>query len=407
VNANIIPSVGRTTATAQTQPSRIARCGQAVAVCAITAALAAMLAPGAQAATSVVANPELRTLNVTAAVDKANVITVDQPGRFVINDTGDTVSPGSGCTPINDHTVSCSTAEIKTISVVSGNLDDRILYKAGGPGGALSGGDGDDDIRLSGSAPSTDLSGGAGDDTLFGAAGHDEFDGGAGADVFTGGAGIDSVSYRARTTAVIADIDDVADDGTAGEGDKIRLDIENLFGGSANDSLTGSSAANRILGRDGNDTLNGLGDDDELLGEGDNDNLNGGDGNDTATYGNGVNPVDGVNRVDGRDSFSGGAGRDTASYRLHAPTVNVSPDGVPNDGVLGEGDNNLSDVENIQGTGGNDTLTGNNSANSLLGLGGSDTLSTFDRIANDEADGGSGVDRCITDIGDTRPNCET
>ena len=74
----------------------------------------------------------------------------------------------------------------------------------------------------------------------------------------------------------------------------------------------------------------------------------------------------------------------------------------------GQGDNNLSDVENIQGTTGNDTLTGNNSANSLLGMAGSDTLNTVDGIfANDEADGGSGVDRCITDIGDTRPNCET
>jgi Ca2+-binding RTX toxin-like protein len=416
MNASDTRSIRRAPATARTQPSRIARCRRAVALCTLTAGLAAILAPAAQATTRV-ENPGNGTLSVIAAAGKTNAITVTRPGQLVIRDTGDTVTPGNGCTQIDSNSVSCLTGGIATISVLSGDLNDRIVYNAAGPPGAhgprgaLSGGTGNDAIRLGGSAWSSDLNGGAGNDSLLGAAGHDVFDGGDGADVFTGGTGIDAVSYRSRTTPVIADIDGVADDGASGESDNIRGDIENVFGGSANDALTGSALANRLFGGQGNDSLNGLAGNDELLGDAGNDNLSGGDGDDTATYGAGVDGVD------GSDRFSGGADRDMASYRGHARNVNVSLDGIANDGTAGEGDNNLSDVENVQGTRGDDTLTGNGAANSLtgltgsdrlFGLAGSDTLNTVDGIsANDSADGGIGIDTCVTDPGDARTNCES
>jgi Ca2+-binding RTX toxin-like protein len=201
---------------------------------------------------------------------------------------------------------------------------------------------------------------------------------------------------------VIADIDGLADDGAPGERDNISTDIEHLFGGTSNDVLTGSDAPNRLFGGEGNDTLNGLGGKDTLEPKGGNDTLNGGSGDDIATYYD--------SGVDGSDRFSGGTGSDTASYQLlHAGPVNVSLDDIPNDGTPGEGDNNLSDVENLIGTIGNDTLIAHSTvSNHLFGLGGADTLNTVDDIsANDTADGGDGNDRCITDPGDARPGCET
>ena len=358
-----------------------------------------MLAPAAQAATNVVANQIDGTLTVTAAPGETNAIAVDRPGQFVVSDTGDTVTARTGCTQLDPHKVSCVVGRIDTISVLSSDLNDRILYNAAGAAGSLRGGAGNDLIRLGGAAPSSDLNGGAGDDSLWGAAGNDLFDGGEGADVFTGGTGIDAVSYRARTTPVIADIDGVADDGAPNERDNIRTDIENLYGGSANDVLIGSDAPNRLFGDEGNDTLNGLGGNDDLQPQGGDDTLTGGNGDDKATYGPGL---------DGSDRFSGGDGRDIASYRLHAAPVHVSLDDIANDGGPGEGDNNLRDVEDIQGTTGDDTLTANSTvSNHLFGLAGSDALNTVDGgSANDEADGGPGVDRCITDVGDARPRCE-
>jgi Ca2+-binding RTX toxin-like protein len=400
MNTSHTPSMGVAPATARTRPRRLARCRRTVALCTLTAGLAAVLAPAAQAATSVVANHIDGTLTVTAAPGKTNAITVNRPGPFVINDTGDTVSAGSGCTQIDERTVSCSVGRIRTVSVLSGDLDDRIFYNPEGAAGALRGQAGNDLIRLGAAARSSDLNGGAGNDSLWGAAGNDFFDGGEGADVFTGGTGIDAVSYRARTTPVIADIDGVADDGAAGERDNIRTDIENLYGGTANDVLTGSAASNRLFGAEGNDTLNGLGGLLDVLEPGaGNDTLNGNGGDDIASYGPGG---------DGSDRFSGGTGRDTASYRLHAAPVNVSLDNIANDGVTGERDTNLSDVEDVQGTDGNDTLTAHSTvSNHLFGLDGADTLNTVDGIsANDEADGGAGINRCTTDAGDARPRCE-
>jgi Ca2+-binding RTX toxin-like protein len=358
------------------------------------------LASAAQAATSVVANPGVGTLTVTAAPGKVNQITVDQitVDQFVIHDQDDIVSPGSGCSAVDATTVRCSSTAIRTISVFSGDRDDRILYNAAGAAGRLFAGTGNDVVRLGSSAAGSTLNGDAGSDALSGGAADDTLDGSDGADVIGGGGGRDLVSYRARTTPVIATIDGAANDGAAGEGDNILGDIEDIFGGSANDVLTGSAADNRLFGALGNDTLNGIGGNDLLAPDAGDDNLRGGDGDDTASYSQGT---------DGRDVFSGGTGRDTASYRSHTGPVNVSLDGVANDGVTGERDNNLSDVEDIQGTTANDTLTGNNAANRLFGLAGSDTLITTDAIpANDTANGDAGVDRCITDNGDTRIDCE-
>jgi Ca2+-binding RTX toxin-like protein len=378
------------------QLQRLARLRHTVALGTLAAALTAVLAPAAQAATSVVADPG--RLTVTAARGKTNVITVDQPGLFIIRDTGDTVTAGSNCTQLNSHTVSCAAAAIKTVRVLGGDLNDKITYNPKEARGELRGETGNDAIVLGPTAAASDLGGGAGDDALSGGPGDDALDGGDGADHFAGGVGVDTVSYAGRTAAVTANPDGLANDGAAGERDRIGTDIENLFGGSGNDVLSGSSARNRIDGRDGNDVLNGLGDNDLLQPGAGNDVLNGGGGDDVVNY---------APAVDGRDVFSGGPGRDTASYRLHAAPVSVSLDDIPNDGSPGEGDNNLKDVEDVEGSSGNDTLTAHSTvSNRLFGFGGNDTLNTLDGVSgNDAANGGDGIDRCATDPGDVRA-CE-
>lgn len=126
---------------------------------------------------------------------------------------------------------------------------------------AGSGGD-----TITGNTLGNRIVGGLGVDTINGGAGDDTFYEGAatsGADAFTGGDGIDTVDYSGRSVAVVVTMDGVAaNDGQASENDGIGTDIENCYGGSANDTITGNDSNNELMGNDGNDTLTGgLGDD--------------------------------------------------------------------------------------------------------------------------------------------------
>ena len=58
-----------------------------------------------------------------------------------------------------------------------------------------------------------------------------------------------------------------------GEGDSVQPDVENVFGGNGNDSITGNAAANLISGGGGNDTIAAGDGDDKLIGGGGNDTL--------------------------------------------------------------------------------------------------------------------------------------
>lgn len=92
------------------------------------------------------------------------------------------------------------------------------------------------------------LIGGSGGDRLTGSDGANTLDGGRGSDIMSGGAGIDTVSYAGRTATVIDDIDADRDDGGPEDGtlrDRVDTDVENLIGGSGNDTLS-AVLANRI-----------------------------------------------------------------------------------------------------------------------------------------------------------------
>ncbi|MFT3785777.1 MAG: hypothetical protein QM770_06370 [Tepidisphaeraceae bacterium] len=115
--------------------------------------------------------------------------------------------------------------------------------------------------------------------------------------------------------------------------------------------------------------------------------LKGGGGNDVIKGGGGNDLID---PGTGADIVTGGAGTDTADYSTRTAPVNVSLDGLRNDGQAAERDNIGIDVENVNGGGANDVLIGSAVKNVLLGNGGSDQL--FGLAGDDSLDGGAGDD---------------
>lgn len=244
------------------------------------------------------------------------------------------------------------------IEVVTGGLGDDTL--TGGAGAeTLNGGPGADTID-----------GGLGDDVLNGGPGDDVFDCGTstdGADVISGGLGVDTADYSGRTATLAISLNNNAGDGEEDEGDNVKSDVENVYGGSVRDTIVGSSSDNVLEGRDG---------DDEIHGGGGHDTIRGGDGDD-ALYGDAGNDTfDEDDHSNGADAISGGAGIDTVSYEARTATLSVTLDGVADDGETSEGDDlSATDVEDIYGGDGPDTIVGNALGNKIWGGAGDDDIS--------------------------------
>lgn len=231
----------------------------------------------------------------------------------------------------------------------------------------LAGGPGPDDVY--GTAGNNVLRGGGGNDTLYGRAGDDTFYSGttgtaycygeAGNDrfvnqgnrdgLFDGGAGRDTADYSAATANVrlgnffdLSTITGSGYSGAPGEADYL-VRVENFTGGNGNDSIWGDELANTLRGNGGNDRF--------YLTPGGNDQVYGGAGNDWVSY---------------RDL-------DDRGYRSDRG-VRVSLDDKANDGFAGEAANIRSDVENVEGSNGDDTLVGSARNNVLLGGQGRDAL---------------------------------
>jgi Ca2+-binding RTX toxin-like protein len=103
---------------------------------------------------------------------------------------------------------------------------------------------------------------------------------------------------------VSVDIDGIADDGPAGEGDNVQVDVENIGGAGGDDVLIGNDAANVITG---GPIGNAGADHDMIMGLGGNDVIEGRHGNDVVEGGNGDDSVKGG--LDD-DDLRGGAGLD-------------------------------------------------------------------------------------------------
>jgi Ca2+-binding RTX toxin-like protein len=116
-----------------------------------------------------------------------------------------------------------------------------------------------------GDAGANTFRGGPGADTLDGRAGPDTLEGGPDGDDLRGGADVDRVSYPEDAAQVVT-LNDLADDGAAGERDNVHSDVENVTAGPANDTVVGNGAANTLDGGAGDDELRGGGGIDTLLG---------------------------------------------------------------------------------------------------------------------------------------------
>lgn len=158
-------------------------------------------------------------------------------------------------------------------------------------------------------------------------------------------------------------------------------------GGPGSDEIDTGPGADTITGGDGDDDLGGGGGNDTVSGGTGQDDLSGGSENDTLS---GDEGNDLLRSDTGADAMAGGAGRDVATYSGRTTAVTVTLDDVANDGGVGELDNVRSDVEDVTGGVGNDTLNGSNRPNALVGGVGNDTLNGLG--GTDDLDGGSGND---------------
>ena len=195
------------------------------------------------------------------------------------------------------------------------------------------------------------LAGAAGNDSISGLSGNDSIDGGAGNDSMDGGTGTDTVVYASATAGVQVSLALTTAQVTGGAGTDTLVNFENLLGSDFNDTLGGNAGDNVLQGGAGNDS---------------------------------------IDAGAGNDSVDGGTGIDTVTYANAAAAVQVSLALTTAQATGGAGTETLANVENLVGSGFNDTLGGNAGDNALQGGAGNDSIDGG--AGNDAMDGGAGVD---------------
>lgn len=223
------------------------------------------------------------------------------------------------------------------------------------------------------------LEGGGGVDTLYGQGGDDLLSIGTGGanHVLNGGVGTDTASWDYSGLGwTLSLLTNTAVNGITTYATLVS--IENLTGGSGNDSITGDAGNNVLRGGLGNDTIDGDAGVDSLYGEG---------GNDILSIGFG-----GTGHI-----VDGGAGIDTVDFSYSFS--NWAIDLVAKSAMIGI-DNfaSLTDIENVIGGSGKDTITGDTGANELSGGAAADVLIGGD--GNDTLNGDAGNDSLSGEAGD-------
>ena len=174
-------------------------------------------------------------------------------------------------------------------------------------------------------------------------------------DVANGGWGIDTLDFSPTTTLAVSVSLNTALTQTVNHNLTLTLfgTLENLIGGSLNDTLTGNSSANVITGGPGNDTISGLG------------------GSDRYVFADGW----------GQDTITDSLGYDTFDFSgvTASLTADLAPD-LAGGLVITSGTNRasstLSEIENLIGGSGNDFFIFHNGV-----------------VMNGMLNGGSGTDR--------------
>lgn len=262
------------------------------------------------------------------------------------------------------------------------------LFRAGNGAGnsgsdLFSGLGGDDSFAMGASLDSSDI--------IYGGAGYDTIDlqGDYSAGLTFGGDGLASIERFTLRTGFTYKL--YFNDGNLNTGEGVLISGDADLGAGKFlyvDASAESDASYTVYDTNGNDTLLGGGGADTFwLVSGGKDKVNGGGGDDNFTvYGT----------LSNGDAYNGGAGIDRLSlyYATDAAVVNLASGHFTVGGVQG---GSLTQVENAWGTAFNDTLTGNNVANSLFGDGGNDTLKG--NQGNDELRGGDGNDDIAGDSG--------
>ncbi|MDB4972313.1 MAG: Alkaline phosphatase [Myxococcaceae bacterium] len=356
------------------------------------------------------------------------------------DDTFNTIATADGADTINCSTgtdkvsyelrtlavsVTVGTADLPGTDTVLGTVDDVIVPNDGDVAGSehdhvlagcenILGGLGND--VLVGDATANTLTGGKGNDTLQGM---------LGSDTFIGGDGTDLVDYSEKTTAIKVTMDGLAgDDGetaapSGGEKDNVKVDVENIKGGTGADELIGNDSANEFWAGEGADKVSG-GKGDDIFHE----------GPETFTAGTdgilgGAGAADDVLSTNGADAMDGGDGTDLVDYSERTLPVSVSLDGATlaatgNDGtatITGSGgartwaatelDNVMKTVENVSGGAGADEVLGDMVApvgaalpvpNEIEGNAGDDKLSGG--YGEDTLTGSAGNDTLLGGAGD-------
>ena len=273
--------------------------------------------------------------NITGGGGNDTIVGDDPTGQFQQSPGGDILDGGLG-----DDSVSGGAG---IDQVAGGDGNDQV---SGGEGDDTEvGGNGNDNMEAT-------LGERSGNDTMDGGSGDDSFQGGNGsngADKMIGGPGADKAVFSERTAPLVLTLDNVANDGEPNEADDLQMDVENVDGGQAGDTIKGSGLANTLNGAGGNDDLDGGA---------------------------------------GGDNLVGGDGIDHANFAARTSKVTVKLDGQANDGESSEGDN--VDTENATGGAGNDDLEGNAQDNGLAGGAGADDLQG--EAGNDALGGGDGND---------------
>jgi Ca2+-binding RTX toxin-like protein len=226
---------------------------------------------------------------------------------------------------------------------------DTINYTIGDGADSVDGGTGNDTLNITGTAGANTL------DVLFNGTSITLFDGSTATNVETFNvdllAGTDTLTYAPVGGGVVttANITVNLQAGTA-SGFSAIAGIENVVGGSGNDTLRGSTLAN---------TLNGGAGDDRFV-----------------AFNN-----------DGNDAYTGGLGTDTLDLSLTNAAATVTTVSAQSARI---GNDTLNSIENIIGSQGNDTITMGGGVNVINGGGGADTINAGG--GNDTITGGAGND---------------